>query len=92
MTQYLADLMEDASDFSWHNAKAAHAVLLCEMERGSITWFDTDRIDWVRRAHAQKHSNPQKQNWVKGGVSSIENDGFAKPTKQTHVSIKKTTR
>ena len=67
MTQYLADLMEDASDFSWHNAKAAHAVLLCEMERGSITWFDTDRIDRVCRAHAQKHSNPQKQNWVKGG-------------------------
>ena len=27
-------LMEDATDFSWSSAKSAHAVLLCEMERG----------------------------------------------------------
>ena len=34
MISYLWDLMEDATDFSWQGAKAAHAVLLCEMERG----------------------------------------------------------
>ena len=28
------DLMEDAFDFSWHGPKAAHAVLLCVLERG----------------------------------------------------------
>ena len=32
MLQYLADIMADATDFSWQNAKAAHAVLLCDME------------------------------------------------------------
>ena len=34
MLQYLTDIMADANDFSWQNAKAAHAVLLCDMETG----------------------------------------------------------
>ena len=54
MLAYLGDLMEDATDFTWANAKAAHAVLLCEMERGVLTWADTSRIERIRRAHAQK--------------------------------------
>ena len=36
MLQYLGDIMEDASDFSWVSAKACHTVLLCEMERGKF--------------------------------------------------------
>ena len=39
MLYYLADIMSDATDFSWQNAKAAHAVLLCDMERAS--WQET---------------------------------------------------
>ena len=66
MLAYLGDIMEDATDFGWANAKASHAVMLCEMERGSLTWFDSDRIDRLRRAHAQRHSAPNKQNWGKG--------------------------
>ena len=46
MIQYLSDLMEDATDFSWASAKASHAVL-CEMERGSLVWKQTDRIDRI---------------------------------------------
>ena len=42
MVSYLSDLMEDATDFSWQSTKAAHAVLLCEMERGSLQWEDMD--------------------------------------------------
>ena len=52
MISYLGDLMEDATDFSWQGAKAAHAVLLCEMERGSLQWENTDRLDRICRAHA----------------------------------------
>ena len=63
MLQYLGDIMEDASDFSWQSAKASHAVLLCEMERGKVTWQDTTRIDRVRRAYAQKHQGSGKQSW-----------------------------
>ena len=62
MVSYLSDLMEDATDFSWQGAKVAHAVLLCEMERGSLTWENGERIDRIHRAHAQKHV-PSKQTW-----------------------------
>ena len=66
MLSYFADLMEDATDFSWANAKAANAVILCEMERGRLTWEDSDRLDRLRRAHAQKHSFQKSQNWARG--------------------------
>ena len=65
MLSYLGDLMEDATDFSWQGAKAAHAVLLCEMERRVVTWEDSDRIDRIRRAYAQKHVTSNRQNWGK---------------------------
>ena len=63
MISHLGYLMEDATDCSWQGAKAAHAVLLCKMERGFLSWEDTDRIDRVRRARAQKHIPSLKQNW-----------------------------
>ena len=63
MVAYMADLMEDATDFSWQGAKAAHAVLMCEMERGTVRWENGDRIDRIRRAHAQKHVSQNRQNW-----------------------------
>ena len=50
---------------NWSNAKAAHAVLLCEMERGVLDWSHTSRIERIRRAHAQKHHQTQKSNWGK---------------------------
>ena len=65
MMWYLHDLMEDATDFTWSSTKAAHAVLLCEMERGTVSWSDTNRIDRIRRAHAQKHTQFGRQNWAK---------------------------
>ena len=36
MLAYLSELMEDANNFAWSSAKAAHAVILCEMERGTL--------------------------------------------------------
>ena len=65
MLTYLADIMEDTTDVKWASAKASHAIMLCEMERGSLTWFHTDRIDRIRKAHAQKHSISHGQNWGK---------------------------
>ena len=62
MLDYLISLLEDANDFSWQAAKASHAVLLCKMEQGEIANYNqTEKIDRVRRAHAQRHvptSNP----------------------------------
>ena len=64
LLQYLAGLMEDANDFSWASAKAAHAVLLCEMQRGVLTWHETNKIDRIRRVHSQKHTVGYTQNWT----------------------------
>ena len=71
MIQYMSELMEDAKDFLWQDARAAHAVLLCEIERGGTNWEDPSRIDRIRRAHAQKHVN--------GGRSWVKNDMLQKP-------------
>ena len=60
MLDYVISLLEDASDFSWGAAKASHAVLLCRMEQGEIKNFsETEKIDRVRRANAQKHVSTQ---------------------------------
>ena len=67
MLEYLADLMEDAQDFSWASAKAAHAVALCRMEDGKLSWNYTQGLDRVRRAHAQKNIGTSNLN---NGVSS----------------------
>ena len=85
MTSYLGDLMEDTTNFSWQGTKGAHAVILCEMESGTLSWEDTERIDWVCRAHAQKHVPSSKQNWVRGDKSL----GFAKAFSQTLAPIRK---
>ena len=61
----MADLMEDCTDFTWSGAKAAHAGLCCEFERGTITWNDTAKIDRIRRAHAPKHVNYSAKSWQK---------------------------
>ena len=86
----MSDLMEDATDFSWASAKAAHAVLLCEMERGTVCWADTSRIDRIRRAHAQKHNHFTKQNWVKK-IRNQKSHGFVNCTKLASANFKKTT-
>ena len=65
MLSYLISLLDDANDFSWSAAKACHAVHLCCMEQGEIKDFtQTEVIDRVRRAHAQRHvfQNSQNQN------------------------------
>ena len=38
MFDYLVNLLEDATDFSWAAAKASHAVLLCRMEQGEVEY------------------------------------------------------
>ena len=56
MLDYIISLLDDSNDFSWQAAKASHTVLLCRMEQGKVTsWSQTDKIDRIRRANAQKH-------------------------------------
>ena len=85
IVSYLSDLMEDATDFSWQGAKAAHAVLLCKMEHGSLTWENGERIDRIRRAHAQKHV-PSRQTW---GRSDTKKPWFCKNFQTNSCSFQK---
>ena len=58
MLNYLIALLDDSNDFSWQAAKASHAVLLCRMEQGEIaSWAETEKIDKIRRANAQRHTS-----------------------------------
>ena len=76
-------MIEDATDFSWQGAKTVQAVVLCEMERGSLQWEDMDQIDRIRRVHGKKHvvgrsdwKNPQI--WVEShGSANICKLGLA---------------
>ena len=71
---YLASLLEDASDFSFENAKACHAVILTDMERDKLTWEDTHLLDRYRRQHAQRHDAPvQRQNFQPKKQQNSEN-------------------
>ena len=90
MLNYLSDLMEDANDFSWHGAKAAYAVLMCDMERVAVIWDDTARIDLGGLAPKNmfKISKPSAKmvRWLTRG------HGFVNYTSQVPVHLQKTMR
>ena len=87
MLHYLGDLMEDATDFSWANAKAAHAVLLCKMERGALTWVDTSRIERIRRAMPKSITHPSQ---IGPKIKIIRDLGFASSTRVVLVVFSRT--
>ena len=56
---YFISLFEDVQDFSWDTARASHAVLLCRMEQGEVqNYTDTEKINRIRHANAQRHLAP----------------------------------
>ena len=69
MIDHLIDLMEDANDFSWSGAKAAHCVVLTRLENCKIEWEDTSKLERIRRQHAQRPENK---------VQAISNKSLAK--------------
>ena len=75
MLDYLGNIMEDASDFSWDSAKAAHAILLTSMEADRLTWSETDKIDRIRRAHAQRHIAGVQNSATRPVPKKVKNNG-----------------
>ena len=76
MLDYMILLFDNANDFSWDAANASHMVLLCRMEQGEVKdYSQTEKIDHIRRANAQRHSVQtfgsynQKKNGQKNGKS-----------------------
>ena len=75
MLDYLVSLFDDANDFSWDAAKASHAILLCRMEQDEIkNYTELEKIDRIRRAHAQRHSHTSQnyQNPKKMGQKTLK--------------------
>ena len=67
MLDYATDLMEDTQDFGWPSAKGAHALILCHMEEGKVKWLMSEKLDRLRRAHAQKIvTNPSTSHPARG--------------------------
>ena len=50
----MTGIMEDAQDFGCTAAKGAHALILCRMEEHKVDWLSSEKLDRLRRAHAQK--------------------------------------
>ena len=75
MLDYLGNIMEDASDFSWESAKAAHAILLTNMEADRLNWAETDKIDRVQRAHAQRHIPGVHNSASRPTIKKVKNTG-----------------
>ena len=85
----MANLMENATDFSWQEAKAAHAVLLCDMEMGALQWDHTDRIDRIHRAHGEKHVRLTHSKIIGKNRSGGRKPWFYKPFQSGSCSQKK---
>ena len=43
--------------FLWDSVKACHAILLTNIEADRISWNETENLDQIRSAHAQRHVN-----------------------------------
>ena len=82
--EYLADLMEDAHDFSWASAKGSHAMLLCKMEEGKLQWSDTLKIDRIRRAHAQRFTH---QNHAQACSKRLSGISFKKQVRHCKIAL-----
>ena len=87
MIGYMADFMVDATDFSWQGVKAAHAVMCCKLERGTLTWDDSRQN--------QEGSCPKQSNQTTGdrGKMTWQNTiGFANFFRLIAVCATKTLR
>ena len=73
--EYLASLLEDASDFSFESAHACHAVVLTTMEQDKCSWLDTHQLDRFRRNHTQRHSSQAQPRPVRQNTSNNRKNG-----------------
>ena len=78
---YLADLLQDVSDFSFDSAKACHAVVLTTMEHDKVSWQDTADLDRFRRQHAQVHTRPVQSAPIGKGKRLPQSDKSDVPCK-----------
>ena len=59
--RHLRDLMQDATDFSWENARNFHGIVLSQMERKRLTWQDTTKLQELRTRYAHNRQHTQNK-------------------------------
>ena len=78
MPDYLGNLMDDASDFSWESAKTSHAIVLTNMEADQLQWTNTEKLDLIRRAHAQRHVSAGQNTSARASLAKKLKNGTPK--------------
>ena len=52
--------------FGLERGKAGYAVICCKIERGTVMWSDSNRINGTCRLHTQRNRNNNSKTWQKG--------------------------
>ena len=60
MLLYLQQLYQDAQETNWYTAKSAHKILLLEMERGKVSWKDSNQVHQIRARYTQRPIHPSQ--------------------------------
>ena len=56
MINYIIKLLRESIDGSFESSLGAHAIVLQELERGTLTWGDTQKLDELRLLYSRKVS------------------------------------
>ena len=75
MKQHLQDLMQDAMEYGWDNARAYHGLLLQQFEMNRLTWQDTPAIELLRRTYAQRAPSAQPPTKPAAGKEKVAGAG-----------------
>ena len=70
MIHYIIKLLRESIDGSFDSSRGAHAIVLQELERGSIAWADTNKIDEIRALYSRKVSTSEGPKRVYEGSST----------------------
>ena len=54
MLKYFVSAMQDSIELSFVTTKRAHGLILQEMEKGSLTWLQADKIEKIRSRNTQR--------------------------------------
>ena len=79
MIEHLMKLLQSTLDYNFMTSRGAHAVILQEIERGTLTWNDTDNIEKTRALYTNKvasaANDTHRNNEIKRVVCSHFNTG-----------------
>ena len=92
MLDHLTKLLQSSLDYSYESSRGAHAVILQELERGSITWYDSEEIEKIRTLYTNKAAtshdshNKHTSDNTKRVVCSHYNHGKCKQNSDHHTN------